>query len=231
MKSTPLIAEIVGPSGAGKSTLSGELNNSDARVRAGITIWGLSFSLLLKSALASLPSIALLCLERRGIRRQEVKQVIRLEAFYRHLKTLTTRGDAKELRAFFLDEGVVFALAKLRADGGMMKSAYAKQWEQKALDRWSEILDAIVWLDAPDALLVERIRSRAKDHRMKFRSDAVIYEFLARYRASYKQVISELQSRSRIRIIKLQSDNNSLELVTKAVLSLAQLDETAVINK
>src|SRR6476620_3976483 len=111
-----LIAEIVGPAGAGKSTLSGCLNDQGSSVRAGLTIWGLPTAAVISGAIVSLPTLIRLCLDRRSIRISDLKQVIRLSAFYRYLKRQSERSAPSRVNALFLDEGVVFAISKLRAD-------------------------------------------------------------------------------------------------------------------
>ena len=205
MNSSPIIAEVVGPSGAGKSTLSAAINSVECGIEAGLTVWGLPLISLAWSALLSAPDLLGLIWERKQFRKDELKQVIRLGAFYRIL--LQKGGGAYSARAFLLDEGVVFALAKLRADiDSEFRSERMRRWEEKALDRWSSILSAIIWMDAPDEVLIGRIKNRAKHHRMKNSAEDSMREFLARYRAAYVEVIEKLRSRGEIQVIKFRTD-------------------------
>jgi thymidylate kinase len=55
----------------------------------------------------------------------------------------------------------------------------------RTLDRFGGCLDAVVWIDASDDVLVERIRGRDQDHMIKARSEDEILAFLAEYRAAY----------------------------------------------
>ena len=208
MKYRPLVAEIVGPSGAGKSTVSAFLNSNGASARAGITIWGLPTASLVTSGLISLPDLARLSFERRSVRRDELKQAIRLTAFRRLLGRYIDGNKDRHYSALFMDEGVVFALAKLRADIGIeFASERLKRWEQKMLDRWSKMLDVVIWLDAPDAVLTQRIRSREKLHRMKDEPDHRVNDFLKNYRAAYESVVSELIRRGNVRVLRLNTEN------------------------
>jgi deoxyadenosine/deoxycytidine kinase len=231
-----MIAEIVGPSGAGKSTLSVRLNSPGTNIRAGITVWGMPFPLLIGSAIVSLPTLLMLWVERRRITAGDVKQVVRLTAFYHRLKRKVGVSERTDT-ALFLDEGVVFALAKLRADDlSRNESAVVgsmKRWEQKALDKWSEMINAIVWLDAPDDMLIERIRTRSKQHRMKHRPDREIYDFLKRYRASYEGIIDELRSRKKdLAVLRFQTDQASLDLMADKIVDLVHAaDKTPVGGK
>ena len=223
MKTPPLIAEIVGASGTGKSTLSETLNGRGQKIRAGITVWGLPLRQLLIGGFLTLPALLVLYMERRGFRRGEIRQIIRLDALYRLLKKEIRAGNAAECRtALFMDEGIVFALAKLHADSsdaGKENGEVMRRWEVDALDRWARILGAIVWMDAPDELLAGRINTRAKDHRMKDKPGGEVREFLARYRASYERIIAELQTRSdRIEVISFRTDRDSPEEMTDEIL-------------
>lgn len=208
LTSRTLVAEIAGPSGAGKSTLSHVLNSNGEAVRAGITVWGLPAPSLIAGALLSVPDLLTVSFERRALRSDELKQVIRLTAFRRLLAGNIKRNKGRSLDALFMDEGVVFALAKLRADIGTgFTNKGLERWEKKMLDRWSRILDAVIWLDAPDNILIERIRNREKEHRMKNEPDRRISEFLMRYREAYEFVISELTRRSNIQVLRFDTEN------------------------
>jgi hypothetical protein len=55
-------------------------------------------------------------------------------------------------------------------------------WRRRATARWAARLDAIVRVDAADAVIARRIRARAKPHLIKHRSDQEIFGFGARFR-------------------------------------------------
>jgi hypothetical protein len=217
----PMVAEIIGPSGAGKSWLSESLNECDAKVKAGLTVWGLPISLLLTSGLRTLPVLLRVSLFHRHIDTAELKQIIRLEAFYRYLK----RGNDNDgVNALFFDEGVVFALAKLRADSfNNVRNEYIERWESGVLDRWAGLIDAIIWLDAPDEMLIERINSRTKPHRMKNRPGPEVVEFLARYRQAYESVLDELVRRREMKVLRYRTDEFRTRALVKKILELRQL--------
>jgi hypothetical protein len=209
-----------------------KLDRPGANIRAGLTVWGLPIPMLIGSTILSVPTLILLFADRRRVRKDDLKQVIRLAAFYRRLKS-EGMANCSARSALFLDEGVVFALAKLRADKRASKSLTASgpmaKWEKNALDKWSKMLNAIVWLDAPDDLLIKRIRSRAKKHRMKDRPDNEIHEFLKRYRTSYKEIIDELKTRSdEINILKFRTDEASLDRMARDIVALINATDGTV---
>jgi broad-specificity NMP kinase len=218
-----MVAEIVGPAGAGKSTLTKVLRERDRSMRTGLSVWGLPPTLLCLNALLSLPRFVGLYRSRGRIRRDEVKLIVRLSALHQ----LLGRESSKSYRTLLLDEGTIFALVKLLAFGdnakgnrnGNGRSNHLDAWTQSLLSRWASRLDAVIWLDAPDEVLAERIRTRGKAHRVKDKSDAEIFAFLARYRDSYERVISELTARHGLKVIRFSTEHQSLEEMADQILA------------
>ncbi|HJU53676.1 MAG TPA: hypothetical protein VJ715_03855 [Pyrinomonadaceae bacterium] len=219
-----VVAEIVGPAGAGKSTLTQVLRQRDGTMRTGLSVWGLPPTLLCLNAVLSLPRFIGLYRSRGRIRRHEVKLIVRLSALHQ----LLGRESSKNYRTLLLDEGTIFALVKLLAfgDGGKSngngRSNHLDEWTQSLLNRWARRLDAVIWLDAPDEVLAERIRSRGKAHRVKDKTDQEIYDFLARYRDSYERVISELTARHGLKVIRFSTEHYSLEEMADQILANMQ---------
>jgi shikimate kinase len=209
----PLVAEIVGPAGSGKSTLAGALKARDGGVRAGLSVWGLPAPLLLSTALLSLPQLLGMWRRRGAFGWEEAGLVVRLNALGR----LLNRESAGRGRFLLLDEGTVFALAKLRVFG--RAGLFGEEQLARMAGRWARTLDAVVWLDAPDEVLARRIRGREKPHRMKGLSDEEISAFLARYREAYERVLAELCARRRLKVIRVSTDTGTPEQIAEAVLS------------
>lgn len=218
-----VVAEIVGPAGAGKSTLTQVLRQRDGTMRTGLSVWGLPPMLLCLNAVLSLPRFIGLYRSRGRIRRHEVKLIVRLSALHQ----LLGRESSKNYRTLLLDEGTIFALVKLLAfsdsgksnGNGNGRSNPLDAWTQSLLNRWARRLDAVIWLDAPDEVLAERIRSRGKAHRVKDKTDQEIYDFLARYRDSYERVISELTARHGLKVIRFSTEHYSLEEMADQILA------------
>src|SRR5437773_1488980 len=74
----PLIVELVGPAGVGKSALAQRLLAQPDVVRA--SVWNLPAALLIESAVRSLPLLFRLCVVTRALPREELKQIVRLNA-------------------------------------------------------------------------------------------------------------------------------------------------------
>jgi thymidylate kinase len=211
-----LVAEIVGPAGAGKSTLARAIKRRGAGVRAGLSVWGLPKRRLLAGAVASLPQLLGLCRGGRLVGLEEAKLVVRLKALGHHVR----RESSRRHKLLLLDEGTVFALAKLRAFGGAGEADGGEGRLRYLAERCAGRLDAVVWLDAPDAVLARRIRERDKPHRMKARTDEEIGDFLARYREGYERVVAEMCARRDLRIIRVSTEGETPERVAERVLSI-----------
>jgi len=229
--------EIIGPSGAGKSTLSNLLNSMNAPIVAGITIWGLPRWILAKSSFVSFPAFVGMVIEDGAFNIENGKQIIRLHAFYDYFRlsilrkrTIENGVSMKPKNAFFLDEGVVFALTKINTEHQNLQRSL-KQWEKNVLNRWSKMLDTIVWLDAPNSILIERIRSRSKSHRMKYESDDKINEFLTRYRAAYLRTVTRLQARGNLRVLKFDTQERSPESIADELIGFLDTNESGAILK
>ncbi len=207
------VAEIIGPAGAGKTSLS-QLLRRGQDVRSGLSVWGLPPTLLGISAFYSMPNLVALCLQRKCFNWEDLKLVIQHNALLRLLNTESTKG----YQALLLDEGTVFALAKLRAFGTQTVTAGDDHWMQSLFNKVASRLNAVIWLDAPDAVLARRIRERDKPHRMKAGSDAEIENHLSLYRKSFERVVAELSKRNGLKVFRYRTDEVSLEEIANKVL-------------
>lgn len=212
--SRTLVAEIVGPAGAGKSELARAIEGRGAGVLAGLGVWGLPKRLLLAGAPASLPRLVGLRRGGRPAGLEEIKLVVRLEALARRV----ARESSRSYKLLLLDEGLVFALAKLQTTCGADGDGEA--WVRELSGRYAAMLDAVIWLDASDAVLTRRIRGRDKPHRMKASADAKISAFLARYREGYERVLAEMSARRDLKIIRASTDGETPGRVAERVLSV-----------
>jgi hypothetical protein len=185
--SRPVIVELVGPAGVGKSALADRLLAHHDVVRA--SVWNLPRALLLESAARSLPLLLRVCLVTRSVPREEIKQIVRLNALRLFVARRVTRA-----RVVVLDEGPVFALSWLRVFGHpRFQNGRVEPWWQATYAAWAAILDRLVLLDAPEPVLTSRIRGRHKPADV-FRdmTDAEIRDLVRRYRAAFDRVLGGL---------------------------------------
>ena len=118
-----------------------------------------------------------------------------------------------------LDLGPVFRLARLREFGPeITKSQRFEKWWNNVLCQWATLLDLIIWLDAPNAVLLERIHARKRWHAIKDQSEQGAYEFLARYRTCYEEIIAALASYGGSKVLRFDTSRESLQEVAERVL-------------
>jgi hypothetical protein len=214
-----VILEIVGPAGVGKSSLAGHLCSTRGafqRARRLSVKAPLGAAFLLTHGLRLLP-IYLRC---RGSDRwftwYESKWLAYLDGWHKVLQ----RQASNSGRIIVIDQGPVFYLATFHAFGpSMLRSDRLESWWEAKFRWWSSVLDLIVWLDSPDEVLLDRIRSRPKQHLVKEKSDPEMLEFLARYRASFNQVLADLSSRGPLEILEIDTDRYTLDQIESLVVA------------
>ncbi len=213
----PRVVEIVGPAGAGKTTLLRALNSRDEKFVAGVHLrkiecipFFISNSLLFLSAfLRQYP-------HSRWFTWRETRSMIYLKAWRR----LLSRQSLDPTKVTVFDHGPIFRLVLLREFGPeITKCRVFESWWDSTLIQWAALLDLVIWLDAPDAILMRRINGRNRWHQIKGGSEPNGYEFLVRYRTSYEQVISKLTARSSATVLRFDTDQESLEQIVKKVLA------------
>ncbi len=214
MTRRPVVVELAGPAGSGKSTLW-QLLTARPRV-VGAKLWELPRSLLAASALRTLPAMVAVVRRAGTLPWEDLKQVIRLDALRRSLRALRST----DCELILVDEGVVFALSFLRVLGSTgFRDGRLDDWWRRTLDAWAPLLDGVVLLDAPDPLLVHRIRTRAKPHLYKDRSELEINEFSAAYRDAFEWVLAGLTARSGLRVVPIQGNGAGPAAVAERLLA------------
>ncbi len=119
-----------------------------------------------------------------------------------------------------LDQGPVFKLAWLYELGReSLKSQNFERWWDSMLKQWATIMDMVVWLDAPDVVLLERIHTRNCWHIVKGKSGQEAYEFLARYRTSYEHIITRLTANRGPTLLRFDTHQKSVDQIVDKVLA------------
>jgi shikimate kinase len=180
--------ELVGPAGSGKTTLVRALEEAFAGVSVGAPCGRRNHVRLgLRHAARMLP--AWLRSRDRWLDEKELRSMNYVVGWAEALEGAPRTG----LTVF--DHGPIFRLARLRAFGPrLVESPAFAAWAAEAVRRWARRLDAVVWLDAPDAVLAARIDGRDEAHRMKGGTAPDTVRFLARYRATYEALLAELRA-------------------------------------
>ena len=150
----PLVVELVGPAGSGKTTLARALCRR-AGIAEGIELPRREhLPHAVRHGLLLLPAYLRVGGDGGWLTWKEMRSMTYLRAWPHHLDRPPT-----ERAITVLDHGPVFRLARLRAHGPRItRSAAFERWWQQSLELWTGLLDVVVSLDAPDELLVDRIR-------------------------------------------------------------------------
>ena len=130
-----------------------------------------------------------------------------------------------------LDHGPVFKLAKLNAFGPeSLKNKRFEMWWQSMFEQWAFTLDMVIWLEAPDTILKERINTREQRHVVKERSEEEAYQFLASYRRSYEQIMAKLRDNDGPTLLKFDTYQTSIDQIVDEVMTACDLTLSENLN-
>jgi hypothetical protein len=91
-----------------------------------------------------------------------------------------------------LDQGPIYALVRLRAESkGTSVPAFERWWNQM-IELWAHQLSAIIWLDAADQVIWDRINERGQGHRTRGAPLDVGRRFLTTYRRLFEVVLDRV---------------------------------------
>jgi shikimate kinase len=205
------LVELVGPAGVGKSTLAETLVNDARLFRRCVSLWGLPRRHLLSSAFEVAPVVATAAAARHPLRRPEIEQMLRVDA----LRSLIDRITAGDDDVVLADEGPVFALAWFEVFFGRNGDRGWSEWKRRVFEEWGPRIALVVYLDAPDDVLARRIRTRAKPHLVKDRSDAEIAGFTTVFRTAFHRVLTTLGVESGVPVVHWPVDERPAEQSAK----------------
>ena len=206
-----LVVELAGPAAAGKTSLIFALGTGDRHLHPGLRV---PRQRHLATALTLAPTFLALHRPYSGLIWKEMKRITYLGTLYRLLQA---GGPARD-GTVVLDEGAVYMLARLQVLGAdRIRSVAYTRWWRGAIEAWARTLDLIVWLDAPDAVLRERLRRRRQPHPVKELPDAAIDRFLASYRESYNRVIRALREARGPKVLMVRTDRETVAEIARRV--------------
>ena len=218
LQKKPRIVEIIGPAGVGKTTLFHALNNYQDQILLGNfpnvrNIINVPF--FIWYGLQIIPPLL-------GIPKHNSRQLSRREFAWMSILTgwpVVLQNNAKKsAKVIVLDQGPVYLLAEMREFGPeYLKCKQAEKLWVELFSRWAGTLDMIVWLDAQDIDLIERIRNREQEHVVKNEPAPKVLEFLERYRNAFEDVLSMLEANSPgLRVLRFDTSlKNPGEIVDK----------------
>ena len=231
----PFVVEIAGPSAAGKSSLlraliqsNGDLTFLDGPDRRRIKY--IPFFVI--NALSSLPIFIRQYRNGRWFTWREIKRVIYLRGWHRILQRPAPEGTI-----IVLEKGPVLRLAQLRAFGPEnIGSRRFERWWASTFNRWAQTLDMVIWLDAPDGILLERVRAKGRRQHTTQTAEERFYkeylEGLARLRESFEGVFSTLKASGGPSVIRFDTDQESPDqIMEKALAAFERGAQTALYHR
>ena len=219
VQTRPRLVEIVGPAGAGKTTLCKVLsscrgvhlsNFPDVRKKSNAHFF-------IFSGFRVFPVFLQICRSaERRLTRREFAWLSILSGWPKVIRNELKRNED----VLVLDQGPVYLLSEMTLLGHeFLKASRAKPNLQSWYSQWAATLDAIVWLDATNECLINRIRSREKDHVVKDASPQAVIRFLDDYRAEYEHTLSKLiDHRIDLKIFKFDTGRQSPQEIANQLL-------------
>jgi adenylate kinase family enzyme len=206
----PRLVELVGPPAAGKSTIfdallaRGEEVERSPRLRE-------TDSLRARDVAAVVATL----LRHRALGPRVTVEQIRMMVYLRALPRILQDGGSRGPRVIVFDQGPVFSLTR-----PSLRDERLAQWSARTFAAWGALLDVVVWLDAPDAVMIERINARDKWHRLKGARGDTAAEDLLTSRAVYEDALAKLAPPPRgPTIVRFDTSRCSVDDVVDEVLA------------
>jgi thymidylate kinase len=116
------------------------------------------------------------------------------------------------------DQGPLYALVRLKAEGKPFTTRRAfERWSEEMLASWASELTALIFLDAPDAVLWNRINERPQGHREKGEEAKAGLRFIARYRRSFEDILRRVEDLGGPKILRFDTSVATAEQIAEKV--------------
>lgn len=215
----PLLVEISGVAGAGKSTVTSALEKETPRYKKAEFIRTRSPAHLIqvvRSLPRLLPVLAAGVVRKRRFGWADVKLMVYITQWRRFLGSRPEYAD----RVVLLDQGPIYALIRLKAKGlAAASTGQFRRWWSEMLSHWAEEIAVIVYLDAPDDILLSRINERPQSHVVKGDSTDGGAEFVRRYRSLFEEVLSHIEQTQDAEIWRFETSRTPVEQIVGEIRS------------
>jgi len=217
VKKPPLVVEIIGPAGAGKTTLLRALSQRHKKIQPGFRLSNIrKIPFFISNTFSLLPTYLRQYRHSRWFNWRETRSMVYLKAGLHVLGQQASNNDMVTI----LDHGPIYRLAFLRGLGPeITTSQLYTRWWASLLNQWTATLDIVIWLDAPNVILLERIRARDRWHTIKEKCEQEAYEFLTHYRTFLEQTIAESVIDRQLTLLRFDTNQESVEQIADKILA------------
>jgi hypothetical protein len=140
--------------------------------------------------------------------------MLRLEAGWSIAQRESTTGCS----AIIFDQGPVYTMVRLQEATPLDRRSPAfLQWWDRTAEFWGRSMDLVIMLDAPDQVLVERVRERSKTHAIKALSGVEARRAIAQERSLYDGTIRRLAADGHAQLARFDSTRDSVGQIVAAV--------------
>jgi thymidylate kinase len=223
-----LLGEVVGPSGAGKTTLLRALVRRNPDVVPDLPLTKLEqLPHYARNAALLMPTFLRRPRGAFAFTWTQARAMAYLRAWHEPARRLTVDDG----RLVVMDQGPLYRLAFLQAFAPptITGSSAFREWWESSCAQWTATLGILIYLDAPDAILIQRVRERDRFHAFKKRSEPDVRVFLARYRQAFEDLIRRFEAPAGGAVVlRLDSERGSLDGIVNQVLEALEERASAV---
>jgi hypothetical protein len=212
-----MIIEMVGICGSGKSSLLRCFSQRDKRfVQLPPPNKLIYLPFLFKMIFYWAPLYLLRYRGTRWFGMEEIRSMAYLDCWLPYLQ----KEAVKKNIIAVLDPGSVYWLSNLCEFGAeITQSPQFKKWWDAMYQRWASALDAIIWLDAPDELLYNRVIHRNEWHEVQQQAQDVAVASFVHYREWYGKITKAIASQRDVKTFSFRTDQVSTEQIANQVLA------------
>ena len=197
------LVEIIGVAGSGKSSLARAL---EGQGYFGPPFISASNPRHLAVMLRSLPRLWLL-VAHNLIRRPRFSWAdFKLMAYITGWRQFLGTTPGLSASTLVFDQGPLYALGRLEAKGlGIASTRTYERWWREMLRSWAAEISLIVWVDATNEKLLERINERPQDHAIKGLPTDDGIRFIDHYRTVFNRLLALVEKQDASEIARFDT--------------------------
>jgi shikimate kinase len=185
----PFLVEITGVAGSGKSTITRLICEAEPDHRRAGFIHARN-PRHLAAIVRGMPRLLPMLVRNLGPGPRLSWADVKLLVYVTEWRRLLAREPEYRQGVTLLDQGPIYSLVRLRAQGKKVTStATFERWWDEMIEVWAGELAAVIYLDASDQVLWDRINGREQPHRTKGEPASVGQDFITRYRRLFEEVL------------------------------------------